>query len=362
MPSITSACTIDKLRIVFSTHGLPWKVVTDNRPSFTSEEFRTFLSNNGITHVTTAPYHPSSNGLAERAVQTFKQGVKRTPGATLQERISKFLFHYRITPQTTTGVPPATLLLGCCPRSHLDTLFPDLGDCVEGRQAKQAQQHDSTKPLRSFEVGDLVYAKDFATTPVYWVPGKVAIVTGPLSYLVLLMTVIQFVDTSMLFVIVKFCTPSRNPLNHQSPMTMMIFPYPTLHLLLVLFWLRLVCSLLRFVNRPDNTHLPIDSADGPVWVVVLRGESVVDWWTGYLSFSIYSFPVCQCIHFLCANVCVYHIRQFGPSLVRACPLSVATACTRVTTVIVPHITDFIKLYLDDVHDSKADTIPAHKHC
>ncbi len=98
MPSITSAQTIEKLRIVFATHGLPRKVVTDNGPSFTSEEFRTFLSNNGVTHVTTAPYHPSSNGLAERAVQTFKQGLKRTSGATIQERLSKFLFQYRITP------------------------------------------------------------------------------------------------------------------------------------------------------------------------------------------------------------------------------------------------------------------------
>ena len=65
MHSITSANTIEKLRMVFATHGLPRKVVTDNG-SFTSEEFRTFMSENGITHVTTAPYHPSSNGLTDR--------------------------------------------------------------------------------------------------------------------------------------------------------------------------------------------------------------------------------------------------------------------------------------------------------
>ena len=79
MPSITSTQTIEKLRIVFATHGLPRKVVTDNGSSFTSEEFRTFMANNGIVHVTTAPYHPSSNGLAERAVQTVKQGQKESP-------------------------------------------------------------------------------------------------------------------------------------------------------------------------------------------------------------------------------------------------------------------------------------------
>ena len=100
MPDITSARTIEKLRIVFATHGLPRKVVTDNGSSFTSEEFQSFMSANGITHITTAPYPPSSNGLAERAVQTFKRGLKCTTGDSIQERLSKFLFTYRITPST----------------------------------------------------------------------------------------------------------------------------------------------------------------------------------------------------------------------------------------------------------------------
>ena len=73
-----SSKTIEKLRITFANYGLPRKVVTDNGSSFTSEEFRTFMSENGIVHITSAPYHPSSNGLAERAVQTFKNGIKRT--------------------------------------------------------------------------------------------------------------------------------------------------------------------------------------------------------------------------------------------------------------------------------------------
>ena len=111
---------------IFATHELPRKLVTGNGPSFTSEEFRSFLSGNGITQITTAPYHPSSNGLAERAVQTVKQGLKCTPGGSLQERLSKFLLTYRITPQSTTGVPPATLLMGCRLRTRLDQLFPDL--------------------------------------------------------------------------------------------------------------------------------------------------------------------------------------------------------------------------------------------
>ena len=44
---------------------------------FTSKEFNHFTDMNGIKHLTTAPYHPAWNGLAERAVQTLKTGLKK---------------------------------------------------------------------------------------------------------------------------------------------------------------------------------------------------------------------------------------------------------------------------------------------
>ena len=167
--------------MVFATHSLPRKVVTDNGPSFTSEEFRAFMSENGITHVTTAPYHPSSNGLVERVVQTVKRGLKATKGDSLQERLSKFLFTYRITPRTNTGIAPVQLLMNRQLRSRFDRLFPDLQH-VQKKQAEQAASHINSKLLQSFKIGDLVYTKDFSSTPLIWNPRTVAKVTGPLSY------------------------------------------------------------------------------------------------------------------------------------------------------------------------------------
>ena len=52
----TSQSTIEKLRIVFATHGLPEMLVSDNGSVFTSAEFEQFTSRNSIRHVLTSPY------------------------------------------------------------------------------------------------------------------------------------------------------------------------------------------------------------------------------------------------------------------------------------------------------------------
>ena len=109
--SCTTAITIDKLQLLFSTFGLPHVLVSDNGPAFSSSELQDFMKQNGINHVKTVPYHPASNGLAERGVQTFKFALKKLSSGSLA-RVNNFLFKYRITPQTTTGISPAQLMLG----------------------------------------------------------------------------------------------------------------------------------------------------------------------------------------------------------------------------------------------------------
>ena len=47
----TSKVTIEHLRSIFSVHGLPEVVVTDNGTVFTSREFEEFMKFNGIHHI-----------------------------------------------------------------------------------------------------------------------------------------------------------------------------------------------------------------------------------------------------------------------------------------------------------------------
>ena len=44
----TSTVTINKMKLTFSTLGLPDILVTDNGPAFTSQEYLNFMKANGI--------------------------------------------------------------------------------------------------------------------------------------------------------------------------------------------------------------------------------------------------------------------------------------------------------------------------
>ena len=68
MPSATANRTVDELCKLFSSYGLPEQIVMDNGPQFVSEEFVTFTKMNGMKHIKSASYHPSTNGVVERLV------------------------------------------------------------------------------------------------------------------------------------------------------------------------------------------------------------------------------------------------------------------------------------------------------
>ena len=83
-----------------TSYRLPEQIVSDNGPLFLSEEFAKFIKMNGIKHIKSAPYHPSTNGAAEQLVQTFKKSMRagEHDGCTHARRLASFLLSYRSTP------------------------------------------------------------------------------------------------------------------------------------------------------------------------------------------------------------------------------------------------------------------------
>ena len=180
MSTANSHVTIEKMRLTFASWGLPDLLVTDNGTVFTSSEFQVFLAN-GIGHARTSPYHPSSNGLAEHAVQTFNEGMKKNSPGTVETRLARFLFHYRITPHMT-GRSLSEILMGRQLKSHLDLLNPSVGKTVQLNQRRQKSLHDRTAHRRQVKTGDAVLVRHFAGIRCSWVPGLVVAVRGPLTY------------------------------------------------------------------------------------------------------------------------------------------------------------------------------------
>ena len=180
--SATSQSTIERMASSFTTHGLPELLVTDNGSVFTSSEFEEFLQRHGIRHVTSSPYHPATNGLAERAVQTFKTAMKKLTSGSIQSRLQRFLSRYRITPHTTTGRSPVELLMGRQLRSTLDLVHPDLNSTVRRKQERQKQGHDVHSKYRSFQMSEPVLICNFTSRTPKWLPGPIVKTSGPLSH------------------------------------------------------------------------------------------------------------------------------------------------------------------------------------
>ena len=183
MASTTTEKTLDALRTLFAAYGLPEQLVSDNGPQFTSVEFEQCMKLNGIKHIKVAPYHPSSNGAAERCVQTFKHAMKaaKKDEGSLNVKVARFLLAYRNVPNATTGVSPAELFLKRSLRTRLDLMRPSLRSRVEAQQALQKNQHDRHTKDRLFDVGQSVLARNLRAGPK-WIPGVMVEKTGPVSY------------------------------------------------------------------------------------------------------------------------------------------------------------------------------------
>ena len=200
MKSITSEKTIAVLRHVFTSFGIPEEIVSDNGPQFSSAEFSSFCCSNGIKHTLVPPYHPASNGAAERSVQILKKALLKhvfsedSQNLSLQHRLDNFLLMYRTTPHSVTGHSPDELFLKRKLRTRFTLLHPDLSRTIESKQQQQKLYHDQgRKQLREFSKNDCVLVRNFRGGKEKWVRGKVLKKLGPLTYLVVVFQKVRYV-------------------------------------------------------------------------------------------------------------------------------------------------------------------------
>ncbi|XP_055842563.1 uncharacterized protein K02A2.6-like [Episyrphus balteatus] len=187
--SISSSTIIQKLNKMFSQFGDCQQIVSDNGTQFTSSEFQKFLQSRGIQHTRTAPYHPQSNGQAERFVDTLKRALKKLHHeGTSEENLETFLQTYRSTPnKVINNKSPAELFLGRKIKTALDLMTHKHQDYLSTVPNKQNQYFNSKHGCkkREYSPGDLVYAKFYKRNKNHWIPGTIIERIGNVNYNVL---------------------------------------------------------------------------------------------------------------------------------------------------------------------------------
>ena len=110
----------------FSIFGFPQKLLSDQGTEFTGDVITAMCKLLGIEKIRTTPYHPQTNGSAERVHQTLQRMIgKLNPEKRRKwpEHIGSVLIAYNATRSQVTGYSPYFLMFGRRPRLPVDLLF-----------------------------------------------------------------------------------------------------------------------------------------------------------------------------------------------------------------------------------------------
>ena len=136
--------------------------MSDNGPQFTSKLFGDKMKLWGIKHIFSPPYHPSSNGAAERGVQLCKDRLKKMNASAdpvkLYVALHSITKVHGLTPHSSTDRCPFELIK----TAPLPKLFPRLSSDVS-KNLELSAVRDSAAKLRkrkSFVEGDHVIVYD----------------------------------------------------------------------------------------------------------------------------------------------------------------------------------------------------------
>lgn len=132
---------IKKLIFIFSYHGAPDIIVSDNMP-FLSVEMKSFFQEWNIKSITSSPRYPRGNAVAERAVGIAKQMLNKN-----ENNLDLALLQYRNSPIVSLGLTPAQLLMSRVLKEKLpiqsNQLYPKMNDTEKIKEnLKQAQDNN----------------------------------------------------------------------------------------------------------------------------------------------------------------------------------------------------------------------------
>lgn len=188
MGQTTTTATITKLEETFARFGFPEILVSDNGSQFTSSNFKDFCTARGIQHLRSPPYHPQSNGQAERFVDTFKRALTKAKGEDVtHSNLQTFLRCYRTNPNASlpNSASPSQQMFGRNIRTVLDLMHPQNSSVsqIQRNEAMELQynkRHGSVK--QTYLPGDDVYVMKYANNKRSWTPAVIIERQGTVIY------------------------------------------------------------------------------------------------------------------------------------------------------------------------------------
>ena len=190
MSQITTSSTIYELKSVFARFGLPQTLVSDNGTQFTSTQFSEFCKTNGINHIRSPPYHPQSNGQAERFVDTFKRAMlKMKEEGITRDILLVFLQSYRNTPNPAlpNNISPAEAIFGRKCRTILTLMNPtnsQMNIPIHNKKMEESFNKQHGAKQKSYKVNQSVYVIEYHIKKKTWVPAIITRCLGKVTYMV----------------------------------------------------------------------------------------------------------------------------------------------------------------------------------
>ena len=162
LPNSSTHMVIKELGLVFTEHGRPFILRSDNGPCYSSREFHNFLSFYQVDHVTSSPHYPQSNGFAEALVGITKRLMEKS---VKEGKLWNYgLMQYRTTPISSTLPSPLEMLTGRRPHSTLPQLPSSIGKNMETSRIqdllRRQPNNTSTGAHMDLEPGQPVFVKE----------------------------------------------------------------------------------------------------------------------------------------------------------------------------------------------------------
>ena len=177
---------VSLLKEMFSEHGIPEVLCSDNGPQYVSAQFTNFCISWGISHETSSLHYPQSNRFAQACIKSVKHALQQAKYSGANPQLA--LLALRATHIDTKLPSPAELLYQCQLRTTIPAkicnndpsaiqVHEQIDTCSE---AAKSQADKCSKTLVPQYAGQPVATYD--TLQKIWVPGTVICILPQNSY------------------------------------------------------------------------------------------------------------------------------------------------------------------------------------